>query len=513
MPHYIRNREEFENLVITMHQDGWGIRALGRHFGIGRNSVRKILRQNACRRDSGHDVLAAVQNRVCRKSKLDPYLDLMKQLLAQFCDITGVRMYEELKEAGFDGKKTIVTDRLRQLRPRAKAEPVVRFETGPGQQAQMDWSPYTIAFTKAGTSPVLCFSYILGFSRRHYIDFTEDRKFFTLIRRHQDAFAYFEGVAASCLYDGEKTVLLRWEAGQPVFNPAFGAFITHYHCRPIACKPGRAKTKGKIEQPFQYIEKNLLNARKFQDLTDLRQTARWWLREKSDQHRHDTTGRKPLELFMEQEKQHLLPLPAHPYDSSEVALRVCRMDGFLEHETNLYSVPYEHVADIVTLKATEKEVFIYSSHLELIASHERQPFGAGEKIENPQHRQSTKIRYGLEPVEQAFLQLGDAAAGFVCGLKQSQRRNCGFHARYILQLKQHYHADDINRALAHAGKYHAFDAKAIERILKARAKERSLESVRNEQARRILQQALPEVRQRPLDEYSRLLQPNTYQEQ
>lgn len=101
----------------------------------------------------------------------------------------------------------------------------------------------------------------------------------------------------------------------------------------------------------------------------------------------------------------------------------------------------------------------------------------------------------------------------MCGLKQSQRRNCGFHARYILQLKQHYHADDINRALAHAGKYHAFDAKAIERILKARAKERSLESVRNEQARRILQQALPEVRQRPLDEYSRLLQPNIYQEQ
>lgn len=506
MPRFFSNREEFENALIFMHEEGWSIRALCRHFEIGRNTVRKILRANARRRQSGHDALAALK-RPSRTSKLDPYLDLMKRELEEFADITGVRMYEKLQEAGFDGGKTIVTDRLRQLRPRAKKEPAVRFETEPGRQGQMDWSPYSIAFTKTGKASVLCFSYILGFSRRQYIDFTENRKFFTLIRRHQDAFAYFEGAPATCLYDGEKTVVLRWEAGQPVYNPAFVAFITHYCCRPMACRPGRAKTKGKVERPFQYVENNLLNARRFQDMADLRQTARWWMKEKSDLHRHETTREKPLELFLEQEKEHLMPLPAHDYDSSEVLLRVCRIDGFLEHETNLYSVPYDYVADILTLKATENEIFIYSPHLEPIATHQRQPFGAGKKMENPAHRKSPKVRYGLEPVKEAFLQLGDAAAPFVTGLKDCHRRNCGFHARYILQLKQHYHADDINRALAHAAKYHAFDGKAIERILKATAKKRTLESVRNERARRILAQTLPQVRQRPLEDYSRLLQP------
>lgn len=506
MPRYIRSREELENLLITMHRQGWSIRALCRHFGMGRNSVRRILRGNAQRRDKGCDVLAA--GRVARKTKIAPYLDLMKQILEEFPEITGVRMHEKLMDAGFDGGKTIVFDRLRQLRPKSKREPVVRFETGPGEQAQMDWSPYTIAFTREGKRTVLCFSYILGFSRRQYIDFTENRRFFTLIRRHQDAFSYFGGVPETCLYDGEKTVILRWEAGQPVFNPAFVAFITHYHCRPVACRPGRAKTKGKIEQPFQYIEKNLLNARKFADLEDLRQTARWWLGEKSDLHLHETTRRKPVELFMEQEKMHLRPLPVHPYDSSEVVLRVCRMDGFLEHETNLYSVPYEYVADILTIKATEREVFIYSPHLELIATHERRPFGAGEKVEDPGHRRSMKVRYGLEPVKARFLEIGEAAEVFVAGLKERYPRNCGFHARYILQLKQRYHADDINRALAHAEKYRAFDAKAIERILVATAKERSLESVRNDAARQALQQALPPIRQRSLDEYSSLFQNN-----
>jgi transposase len=159
----------------------------------------------------------------------------------------------------------------------------------------MDWSPYTIKFT-TGTLKVQCFSYILGFSRRHFIDFTLRRDFFTLIRRHQDAFAHFGGVPAQCLYDSEKTVVLRWEAGRPVINPAFAAFITHC-VRPVICRRDGRETKGKVERPFQYVEGNLLCGREFRDLDDLRAQARWWLREKSDTHLHETTGRPPLELF------------------------------------------------------------------------------------------------------------------------------------------------------------------------------------------------------------------------
>ena len=503
MAHYIRNREELEHLIITMHAQGWSIRALSKHFEVGRNTVRRIVRKNRSQRDHGHEILP--RKKLLRKSKLDPFIPQMKQLLEQFPNITGVRMYEELKSAGYDGGITRVKDRLRTLRPQPKREPVVRFETEPGVQGQMDWSEYRIPFVHGGKTKVLCFSYILGFSRRQYIDFTLNRKFFTLIRRHQDAFEYFDGVPAHCLYDGEKTILLRWEAGRPVYNPAFVAFITHYHCKPIGCRAGRPQTKGKIEAPFSYVEKNLLNARVFQDLNDLRATARWWLREKSDIHLHDTTGRKPLELFMEQEKSALLPLPLHPYDCSEVALRVCSYDGFLDFETNRYSVPYEYVADIVSFKATEHEIFIYSPELDQIAHHERLPAGMGKTVENPEHRASKKIRYGLEPVKEAFLALGDAAETFVAGLKEKYPRNCGFHARTILRLKEQYLADDINKALKHAIGYQAFDSKAIERILKARAEPRTLEAIRNKQARTALEKTLPPIKQRALDEYCSLL--------
>lgn len=502
----LRSREELEHQIITHHAEGVTIRALTRRFAMGRNTIRRILRKNRARRNEGHDVLKG-KKPVLRKSKLDAFLPVIKDLLARHPDITGVRMHEELIAAGFDGGGTIVTDYLRKIRPKPKKDPVVRFETEPGKQGQMDWSPYTIAFTRTGRAQVLCFSYILGFSRRHYIDFTFDRKFFTLIRRHQDAFDHFKGVPRTCLYDGEKTVVLRWEAGQPIYNPRFVAFITHYHCRPIACFPGRPETKGKIEAPFQYVEKNLLNGRKFRDMEDLRETARWWLLNRSDLHKHDTTGRPPLELFMEQEQSALRTLPVHPYDTAEVALRVCRVDGFLEHDTNLYSVPFEYVADILTLKVTERELFVYSPDLSLIAHHERKPLGAGVTVEDPGHRKSPKLRYGLEPVREAFLALGGGTEEFLKGLKDRHPHHCGFQARYILRLKESYHADDIHAALLHATKYYAFDGKTVERILKARATPRALPYFRDTSK---LFDALPVVRQRPLKDYHDFLKEAPY---
>jgi len=502
---FIQNREEFEQrLVIMKTQEGWSIRALVRHFAVSRNLVRRILRKHDNLRDQGHDILLTDRRaRPTQKSKkLDPFEETLKLLLEKYPRITGQRLFEELRAAGYDGGISILRDRLRSLRPAPKKTPVIRFETGPGLQGQMDWSPYTIQFLKTGKATVQCFSYILGFSRRHFIDFTPRRDFFTLIRRHQDAFSHFTGTPAQCLYDSEKTVVLRWEAGRPVMNPAFSAFITHYRCRPIICRRGRAETKGKIERPFQYVEGNLLCGREFQDLDDLRTCARWWMREKSDTHRHETTGRPPLELFLEQELPALTGLPLHPYDCAEVALRVCDLEGYLEFETNRYPVPYEHVVDILTMKATEHEILIYSPELDLIVRHERAPAGAKLSLDGAAVHGVKTIRYGLEPVREQFLELGEDAGEFLRGLQLTHSKNPGFHARYILHLKERYHSDDINRALGHACRYHAYDCKAVERILATKASPRTLEAIRNERASEQLRAALPKINQRSLTDYS-----------
>jgi transposase len=504
MVRVIKNREDLEQHLVVMHnRQGWSIRALAKHFAVSRNTVRQILRKHGARRDHGQDTVLC-DKPVKRGSKLDAYEKPIKQLLEKYPKITGQRLYEELVAAGYDGGISILRDHLRRIRPQPKKEPVIRFETEPGLQGQMDWSPYTIKFT-TGTLKVQCFSSILGFSRRHFIDFTLRRDFFTLIRRHQDAFAHFGGVPAQCLYDSEKTVVLRWEAGRPIINPAFAAFITHYCVRPVICRRGRAETKGKVERPFQYVEGNLLCGREFRDLDDLRAQARWWLREKSDTHLHETTGRPPLELFLEQEAAALHPLPVHPYDAGEVALRVCNIEGYIAFETNRYPVPYEYVADILTMKATEKEILIYSPELDLLVRHERLPAGTGIRLDGKAIHGGKTVRYGLEPVRDQFQALGDHAEEFLLGLQNSEKKNAGFHARHILRQKEQYHCHDIDLALGHACRYHAYDCKAVERILQSKAQPRTLESIRNQKAARELGAVLPEINQRSLAEYDLLL--------
>jgi len=211
-----------------------------------------------------------------------------------------------------------------------------------------------------------------------------------------------------------------------------------------------------------------------------------------------------MTLCIAEEKQRLVALPAHAFDCGQVALRVCTLDGFLEFETNRYSVPYEYVGDILSLKATDAQIMIYSPYLELIATHQRHANGCGQICEETAHRQSKSVRYGLEPIRETFERLGDHAPAFLAGLQNKHPHHCGFHARRILLLKECYNADDIDRACARANRYHAYDADAIKRILAAIATPRTLESVRNEKARRELQKKLPPIKQRDLAEYNLL---------
>ncbi len=165
----------------------------------------------------------------------------------------------------------------------------------------MDWATYTINFTAQGTRRVNLFSYVLGYSRRQYIHFTESMDFETTIRQHIKAFEHLGGAAAVCLYDNMKVVVTRWEDDAPVYNTRFLAFATHYGYKPWACQVRRPQTKGKEERPFHYIETNLLAGREFRSLERLNEVTRWWLAEVADVRIHGTTKKTPLDMHAEEQ--------------------------------------------------------------------------------------------------------------------------------------------------------------------------------------------------------------------
>ncbi len=272
-----RSREELVQQSVDLHRQGMTIRALARALGVSRNTVKKILRRQQDMRTQPHSALAPAPPRAPRGSKLDGFAEKMRSLLEEYDDITAQRVFEELRVAGYDGGYTVVKDAVRRLRPVKKPAPSLetpRF--GPGQMAESDWSPYTIDFTAAGRKLVQACAYVLAHSRRKSFGLYERSDFYALTDAHVASFGHFEGVAHECKYDSQKTVVLGWEANQPIYNPRFLAFSTYYEYRPRACRRFHPNDKPVVERAFWEFERSFLNGRRFRDLDDMRaQLAEW----------------------------------------------------------------------------------------------------------------------------------------------------------------------------------------------------------------------------------------------
>jgi len=457
------------NEIIRRHQGGASVRAIARGLRMSRKTVRRALNQQEQDRLAGprHPELPQPPQR--RASTLDAHEDFMRELLGRYPDITAVRTLQELRARGFAGGYTIVRERLRELRPAPGREPVLRFETAPGAQAQMDYGTYELDFSREGRRRVNAFSYVLGYSRRQYLHFVDAQDFETTIREHIRAFEYLEGAAATCLYDNMKVVVSRYEDDEPIYNPRFLAFATHYGFRPWACRRQRPQTKGKVERPFQFVEGNLLNGRSFQSLDHLNEMTLEWLKQVADVRVHRETKRRPLDLHAE-ERPHLLPLPEKPYDTAEVVYRTVSSEGWISYRQNIYSVPWQHIARVLAVRVTECEVIIYGPNLEELAAHRLLPRTVtGQRSIQNDHLPGEDLRRKHVILAERFAELGPVASHFLEGLVAEHRYGKD-QAHKVLALLGTYTRDDLLAALERAVRFHAFSLSAVERILAVQAR-------------------------------------------
>jgi transposase len=325
------NKERWEQMS-QMAAAGQSISAIARALDLDRKTVRRWLREQQW---------APYRRQPAVTTLLAPHQAWLKERAPQVHYSARI-LFQELRQHGYQGSYDTVKVAVRPLRAEATLADLTqcRYETAPGQQAQIDWGEARLRFGDSGERVrVNFFVMTLGFSRRAYVEAFSNERMATLFAAHEHAFAHFNGHCAVLLYDRMRTVLDDTTEGSRKWNSTFKAFADYWGFEPRVCRPYRPQTKGKVESGVKYVKRNFLPGRQFRDLQDLNEQLQRWTLEVADLRIHGTTHQRPIEHFAEEAKA-LVPTAGQPaFLDAVVRERVVAEDWLVAIDSNRYSVP------------------------------------------------------------------------------------------------------------------------------------------------------------------------------
>jgi len=439
--------------------------------GVPQTRVADLLhidRKTVARHAEDTQPPTASPERAPRSSVLDPFKAHIQRRLAKY-ELTAMKLFAEVQAQGYHGSYPIVQRYVHQIRP-PKPQPVfVRFETEPGQQGQVDWSPFGRINHLGQSRKLSCFALVLGYSRVLYAEFTVSEDLTTLVQCHLNAFRYAGGIPRELLYDQMKTVILSWRPDHIEWNPQFADFAQTFGFDPRVCRPRRAQTKGKIERPFGYIADSFFAGLDLEQLTldELNAQLRHWLDHIANTRVHRTTQCVPFERLKEEK---LLPVPDRTYRVEVVETRKSHKDCHLEYQGNRYSVPFQYARRELTVRAQGDQLRIFDGET-LIATHtlcrqkhqmitDRAHFAGISRHVYASNRQAVQDQFvATFPHTQAFVQ----------GVLRLKGGNATHHLTQILSLSEVYPVTAVAAAIQRALDYEAFTAKHVRKICESEA--------------------------------------------
>ncbi len=478
-------------MIEYLKQQGRSIRQIARELGVNRQTVRRYLENPE-------------KEKYCRRtpygSQLDAYVDYVTGRLREYPDMSAEKLYREVRDKGFRGSYRAVAYYVSRVRPEKDQKAFLRYETGPGEQAQADWAQFGKINYYGRECELSCFIFVWGYSRRHYIEFTVSQDIHTLMRCHQQAFEYFNAVPRKILYDNMSQVVKSNVGGKVEYNEKFMDFALHYGFMPDACGVGRPHEKGKVERVVDYVRKSFFTGEQFSSLEELNARGLGWCTDIADQRIHGTTHERPIDRW-EQEKNAVRPVPPAAYDARKVEHRIVHKDCYLNWEANCYSVPWQYAKKTVVVKATESVVQIYHND-RCIAEH-RTCREKGKYIRNPNHlkgipkaKDSRREKY-----REALSIFGEVGMRYFEEALRSGIANPYYHMSVVARLKETYSAGEVAQALEVALRFKALQSKTIVNLVRRHVPAHGLNHLERVLSIPGLEHSFQEVDERPLEFY------------
>jgi len=305
--------------------------ALGRQLGCDRRTIKKYQTE-----------VITKKIRKKRKTKLEPYKSIIEKKISKY-DVSAKTLYDFIKKKGYDGKYGLVKSYVKAKKQSIQKKATIRYETMPGQQAQVDWKEQLELISKTGKKiKINIFLYLMGSSRWKYLGLSLDRKQPSLFYHLNKAFELCGGIPKEILFDNMKTVVdqTRVSSVGLRINPKMEQFAKDYSFEVKACMPYRPQTKGKVEILSKTSKRLMVYNEEFDTVEELEEIIRE-LNDDLNNEISQATGQSPNSI-LEKERKYLSPLPAKSireyYTVNKIARKVS-IESMIQYRNKKYSVP------------------------------------------------------------------------------------------------------------------------------------------------------------------------------
>ena len=303
-----------------------------------------------------------------RPSKAEPYRDQIIAWREEGVEIQAiVERLSELQENPYTGSYATIQRFVRELEAQTP-EAVIRVETAPGAEAQVDfgevkpmYDPHTRRLRRTWA-----FVMTLSWSRHQYVEFVFDQTSATWLGCHRRAFEFLCGVPQTIKLDNLKAAIIKPDLEDPLVQLAYRQLAEHYGCLLSPCRVRRPEHKGKVENGVHYVQRNFLGGRRFDTPERSIRVANTlvlvWVRDRAGERIHGTTRERPLVRFTQVERAALQALPAEPFEPE--TWKVCKLhqDCHIQVEQARYSAPHRLIGQHLQVAITDKAVRIYHDY-------------------------------------------------------------------------------------------------------------------------------------------------------
>lgn len=446
---------EIWTTIRTLRAQGHAISAISRQLHLSRKAIRRALRSNQPPR---------YHRKPVENPQLAPFIPVIREMTEQ--ELIGSRILNEIRARGYEGSPAAFYRTWARLRP-TQADPRVteRFETPPGEQGQFDWSPYTVLIGGARTR-VIIYNTVLGYSRRQFNWPSRDETAGSIYEAFEEAFWHFGGVPKRAVVDNPGAFVIDPRPAHFTWNPHFLELCGYYRIDPWACAVGRARTKGKVEKPFQFTENHFIMGNSWTDFDAFSRDLLRFTVEVLDVREHHTTNQRPIDRFAE-EVPYLTPLPQTRYIGIHALTRKVSWDCLIPYAGSRYSVRWVYAGKRVWVRVSQGlRLEALSPTGEVIARHALSET-KGATIIDPAHYEGLRkdTPHTRVVLVDAFQRRFPDQQAFLDGLFAQQKLGPVRHLRGILELAQQYAPEAMRAAFRSAGTYNTYSLQFVRGVL------------------------------------------------